>query len=383
MHLSDVAGSYDDVLMMESSAAVDQSNIAACESQLADITIQSQKMSNDSAGVLTPSSLDECGAAALTTESDARESQPHSDTNQDLQVQEIKTPSPDVPGQQSELGSFTDMAEEAITNPQHVSSSPVQCSESEPLSSYPPAEGTCGPVASQEGPAVRPPPSSSTCDLQVLEAEVLQRLTFSQAVFKSQQRGDPDLTCQQKIALARDLLHNKPPAFFSRFGRHMVEEDLPFLRQLSGEHKYMVDFCIKEIENKCDSKKNSVRVKNRRYEAMKQLQSGGEYFSDEQIKARDPLLYEQMVGQYLTGEDAQAAIDRSDLRLSNILVKHMDIIQNNTIYNIQKEYEVGLCSLEPELSNSLAPGRCGWNLKSVMLKLILICYMPGVLINQV
>ena len=341
MYLSDVAGSYDDVLMMESSAAVDQSNIAACESQLADITIQSQKMSNDSAGIRNPSSLDECGAAALTTEGDARESQPHSDTNQDAQVQEIKTSNPDVPGQQSELGSLTDMAEEAITNPQNVSSSPVQCSESEPLSSYPPAEGTCGPVASQEDLTALPPPSS-LCDWQTLETEVLQRLTFSPAVFKSQQRGDPDLTCQQKIAIARDLLHNKPPAFFSRFGRHMVEEDLPFLRQLSGEYKYMVDFCIKEIENKCDSKKNSVRVKNRRYEAMKQLQSGGEYFSDEQIKARDPLLYEQMVGQYLTGEDAEAAIDRSDLRLSNILVKHMDIIQNNTIYNIQKEYEVGL-----------------------------------------
>jgi len=37
------------------------------------------------------------------------------------------------------------------------------------------------------------------------------------------------------------------------------------------------------------------RVKNRRFVAMRGLLAAGEYFSDEQMKHRDPLLYEQVL----------------------------------------------------------------------------------------
>ena len=36
------------------------------------------------------------------------------------------------------------------------------------------------------------------------------------------------------------------------------------------------------------------RVKNRRFTAMKKLMAAGEYFSDELMKSRDPLLYQQV-----------------------------------------------------------------------------------------
>lgn len=36
------------------------------------------------------------------------------------------------------------------------------------------------------------------------------------------------------------------------------------------------------------------------------LSSGGEYFSDEQMRFRAPLLYEQYIGQYLTQEELSA-----------------------------------------------------------------------------
>ncbi len=62
--------------------------------------------------------------------------------------------------------------------------------------------------------------------------------------------------------------------------------------------------------------------------------------SDEEMKARDPLLYEQMVGQYLSEDEVKELVDKSDLRLSNILIKHMDIVQNNIVYDLQKQVEV-------------------------------------------
>ena len=55
---------------------------------------------------------------------------------------------------------------------------------------------------------------------------------------------------------------------------------------------------------------------------------------------RDPLLYEQMIGQHLSEEEINDMVDRSDLRLSNILIKHMDVVQSNIIHGLQKEIEV-------------------------------------------
>ncbi|KAM6389927.1 coiled-coil domain-containing protein 97 [Rhynochetos jubatus] len=44
------------------------------------------------------------------------------------------------------------------------------------------------------------------------------------------------------------------------------------------------------------------RLRNRRYAALRQLIQGGEYFSEEEMRARDPLLYHHYIGQYRGGE---------------------------------------------------------------------------------
>ena len=85
-------------------------------------------------------------------------------------------------------------------------------------------------------------------------------------------------------------------------------------------------------------------MKNRRYAAMKELEAGGVYFSEDEMKHREPLLYEQMIGQFLTEEEQQQqatdGIDRSDLRLSTILLHHLDDVQRKALYEYQKEKEV-------------------------------------------
>ena len=77
---------------------------------------------------------------------------------------------------------------------------------------------------------------------------------------------------------------------------------------------------------------------------MKELEAGGDYFSEDEMKRREPLLYEQMIGQFLTEEEQQKqvtdAIDRSDLRFSTILLTHMDDAQQRALYKYQKEKEV-------------------------------------------
>ncbi len=174
--------------------------------------------------------------------------------------------------------------------------------------------------------------------VDIVRDTLLDRVAKSDGHFKHQQRDEPDLTFDEKRAIAADLLSNKPSVFLNRFSKYLTVEDIPYFTSMRDD--YIIDFYMKEIEKQCDDLKSKTKVRNRRYEAMKQMLEKGNYFSDEEMKARDPLLYEQMVGQYLTPDDVQDLIDKSDLRLSTILEKHMDIVQNNMIYAIQKEIEV-------------------------------------------
>jgi len=77
---------------------------------------------------------------------------------------------------------------------------------------------------------------------------------------------------------------------------------------------------------------------------MRQLEARGEYFSDEEMKQRDPLLYEDMIGQYLTEDDAKAmvVVDESlkDHALSEVLLQHIQVMQNNELYERLKDAEV-------------------------------------------
>ena len=90
-----------------------------------------------------------------------------------------------------------------------------------------------------------------------------------------------------------------------------------------------------------------------RYEAMRQLEAAGDYFSDEEMKCRDPLLYEDMIGQHLTDEDVSAmlTVDKTmeDHALSEVLLQHIQVMQNNKLYEQLKAAEVcmhNLCVLK-------------------------------------
>ena len=168
---------------------------------------------------------------------------------------------------------------------------------------------------------------------------MLNRIARSEAHFKHQQRGEPDLKEDEKLDIAAKVLDSNPVTFLLRFGNHLAEEDLHFFTTLQGS--YEVDFYIKEIRRQLDVRKNKQKIRNRRYEAMQKLMVEGSYFSDTEMKGRDPLLYEQMIGQYLTEEEQQRdSVDPSEMRLSSMLMQFMEMKQNNAIRDLQQEREV-------------------------------------------
>uniref|UniRef100_A0A0B7AIJ4 CCD97-like C-terminal domain-containing protein n=1 Tax=Arion vulgaris TaxID=1028688 RepID=A0A0B7AIJ4_9EUPU len=180
----------------------------------------------------------------------------------------------------------------------------------------------------------------SNRDMENLRNKMINKLIKTDAHFKHQQRGEPDLTEEEKSSIALDILNKSPTLFLERFSTYLSFEDTRYFNDQKGD--YLVDFYIEEISKRSTNCNQKV-VKNRRFRAMQKLMDEGEYFSENEMKWREPLLYEQMVGQYTSEsekmEQMEQDIDRSDLRLSSILLKHMDIQTNKQFCEMQKEKE--------------------------------------------
>ncbi len=201
--------------------------------------------------------------------------------------------------------------------------------DSKLLASAAAADTECGECDSENSASVRK---------QKIKDEMLGRVAHSPAYFKSQQRGDPELTLDEKYGIALDLLTKSPSLFLERFGKFLQVQDLGFFDELRSD--YAVNFYVSDLEKNLGAKVMKTTVKNRRYNAMKELLEAGTYFSDEEMKSRDPLLYEQMVGQHLSEDEIQTQASQCDGSLSGLLMQHIEALHNTELYKVQVDKEV-------------------------------------------
>ncbi|XP_045148666.1 coiled-coil domain-containing protein 97 isoform X2 [Echinops telfairi] len=131
---------------------------------------------------------------------------------------------------------------------------------------------------------------------------MLRAVATSRLPVCSQQQGEPDLTEREKVAILGQLYREKPLVFLERFHTGLREEHLTCFSHLRGDHR--ADFYCAKVAHQGTARPRALR--NRRYAALRELIQGGEYFSDEQMRFRAPLLYEQYIGQYLTPEELSA-----------------------------------------------------------------------------
>uniref|UniRef100_T1IQK8 Ubiquitin activating enzyme 4 n=1 Tax=Strigamia maritima TaxID=126957 RepID=T1IQK8_STRMM len=166
--------------------------------------------------------------------------------------------------------------------------------------------------------------------------EMFHRIADSNCHFKSQQKGEPDLTHKEKKQIASEVLEKSPSLFLFRFGKHLTKNDLAHFEQFRSN--YEVDYYLKQLDSGLNADRHKITVKNRRYEALKQLIDKGEYFSDTEMKKRCPLLFEQMIGQYMTQQERESIekIAQTDLRFSAILLEHID---RDSVNNRRKRQE--------------------------------------------
>ncbi|XP_040917681.1 coiled-coil domain-containing protein 97 [Toxotes jaculatrix] len=138
--------------------------------------------------------------------------------------------------------------------------------------------------------------AESSCVNAMVEA-----IALSGSLVKSQQIGEAELTLEQR---REELLHqyrSRPLVFLERYHTCLKPQHLSVFAHVSSDPR--AQHYSKVIQRRASGCTNRTRVRNQRYAALRALQKEGQYFSEEQMRIREPLLYEQYIGQYLTDEE--------------------------------------------------------------------------------
>ncbi|XP_039311998.1 coiled-coil domain-containing protein 97 isoform X2 [Solenopsis invicta] len=165
-----------------------------------------------------------------------------------------------------------------------------------------------------------------------LENELLDYVANSKAIFKSQQKEEPELTFEEKHAIAENLLKKSCCLFLSKFGHYLKMEHLEYF---SKSQDYETVYHVNRLRRYLNNSTRHIDVRNRRYEALRTLIEKGDYFSECEMMKRNPLLYEHLVGQYLTEEEKKAR-DSIDTQSANYVDILMETIERSKLENYLK-----------------------------------------------
>ena len=167
---------------------------------------------------------------------------------------------------------------------------------------------------------------------------LVERVALSDAVVCSQQRGDPELSVEQRYEHIKSLFYKNRSSFLSRFGSFLLEEDLVCFDKDNFEEK----FYLNSIRKNFNPQYARRVVRNRRNECMRQLIEDGEYFDHRAMSMRDPLLYEHYIGQYMTEEERQAMEleeEPGQCALSAMIMFQMQQERRSRLLAKQREHE--------------------------------------------
>ncbi|XP_076024176.1 coiled-coil domain-containing protein 97 [Genypterus blacodes] len=146
--------------------------------------------------------------------------------------------------------------------------------------------------------------SAPPLDLQDVPSAVkamIEAVALSGSLVKSQQIDDDAFTLDERRG---ELLHqyrSRPLVFLERYHACLKPQHLSAFSHVSSDPR--AQHYSRVIQRHAAGRTDRTKVRNHRYAALRALQNDGQYFSEEQMRMREPLLYEQYIGQYLTDEE--------------------------------------------------------------------------------
>lgn len=172
---------------------------------------------------------------------------------------------------------------------------------------------------------------------------------------KSQQRGESDLGPDERLALLREMYDKSRYNFLYRFGTFLSHEQLEVFEHFQSDHdsNSEIGALLNSIRMRQEKSSRRTDVRNRRYAALKQLVEKNSYFSEKEMMKRNPLLYDQLVGQYLSKEEKKErdAVD-APTTFVEILMEGIEKDRIEKLQNTQEDDEEGVDSDEESKHNS-------------------------------
>lgn len=162
----------------------------------------------------------------------------------------------------------------------------------------------------------------------------------SKIIFKSQQISEPDLDWDEKVNIAKKLYEENVKLFFGRFGCYLSNDHLEFFKSsiVEDEIQEILSDLLEKLAHKTKT------IKNRRYAALQEMSKEEGYFSESEMMKREPNLYEQLVGQYLTETERRLVngdcdYDPGEGSFANILLQGIEKDRVEQLRKDQKKDE--------------------------------------------
>lgn len=191
------------------------------------------------------------------------------------------------------------------------------------------------------------------------EALLTHICTENKAFFKSQQINEQELNYQERKEIATDMLGKSHSKFLQRFGMNIKKEHLKYFEsQVYDESEQEeVEDNLKHIHWNLDHHGSIVR--NRRYAALVKLIKDKKYFSEGEMRSRDPLLYEQLIGQFQSPAEKRAnrRPDPKTDTLVDVLLEGIDHDINREVASKQREEEENMQNDDDESQQTAATCR--------------------------
>lgn len=173
--------------------------------------------------------------------------------------------------------------------------------------------------------------SNGKAEPEVVKNAILDHLTKnSKIIFKSQQIDDPELTTEEKISIAENILNESHEKFLYRFGKYLQIEHLPYFENSNNPNED-VNLLINDIRdrNECDGgevpfsnilldgidnehleklRKEQAKADDSESEESSQLSSSGnskprnEFEYDEELFPRKPAEFKKQWGGFVDDE---------------------------------------------------------------------------------
>lgn len=144
--------------------------------------------------------------------------------------------------------------------------------------------------------------------------------------FKNAHVNESEVRTSETIKMACDLYKRSPTEFLLQFGKYLAPQHIGYFENLQSTADSSFRQCIKELISYHSETSRRKRVRNRRYNALQKLQNESDYFSEKQMMYRNPLLYEQLIGQYLTDQEIKDrdGVDNDNLTFLSMILETVD-----------------------------------------------------------